>query len=58
MHCIILLPPFESYNFHQFSFPPPFITGEQSLSWLLDTLAEDWGIWLPADAQETIKLYV
>ena len=40
------------------SFPPPFITGKQSLSWLLDTLAEDWGAWLPEDTQETIRLYV
>ena len=37
------------------SFPPPFITGERSNQWLLDALAEQWGSWLPADAQATIK---
>uniref|UniRef100_A0A7M5V677 Sphingomyelin phosphodiesterase n=1 Tax=Clytia hemisphaerica TaxID=252671 RepID=A0A7M5V677_9CNID len=37
------------------SFPPPYITGQQSLSWLLDTLAEDWTTWLPKDTEETIR---
>lgn len=36
------------------SFPPPFITGRLSLSWLLETLADDWTAWLPADTKETI----
>ena len=28
------------------SFPPPFITGENSNSWLLDAAAELWESWL------------
>jgi len=37
------------------SFPPPYITGKESLDWLLETLAEDWSAWLPEETQETIK---
>ena len=37
------------------SFPPPFVTGKDSHQWLRDSLAKNWGRWLPADTQETIK---
>lgn len=44
------------------SFPPPFITGSQSLDWLLDPTMELWGQWLSklpewSDVQQTIKRY-
>ncbi|BFZ21086.1 hypothetical protein BsWGS_24125 [Bradybaena similaris] len=37
------------------SFPPPYITGEHSISWLYDELATSWKHWLPQDAVESIK---
>ncbi|ESP02348.1 hypothetical protein LOTGIDRAFT_92630, partial [Lottia gigantea] len=37
------------------SFPPPFITGNRSISWLYDALAEDWSTWLPNTTISTIK---
>jgi len=37
------------------SFPPPFITGNSSESWLYNTLAKTWSHWLPQSAAPTIK---
>ena len=37
------------------SFPPPYVTGSESDNWLLDTLAEDWSVWLPEHTKATIK---
>lgn len=37
------------------SFPPGFVTGNQSISWLYDTLADTWGKWLPPDTLSTIS---
>ncbi|XP_067935933.1 sphingomyelin phosphodiesterase-like [Watersipora subatra] len=37
------------------SYPPPYVTGNQSESWLYDTLAQTWSHWLPASTMETIK---
>ncbi|XP_062511163.1 sphingomyelin phosphodiesterase-like [Corticium candelabrum] len=37
------------------SYPPPFVTGKNSNSWLLDALAVNWSHWLPKDTQETIR---
>ncbi|GFO01813.1 sphingomyelin phosphodiesterase [Plakobranchus ocellatus] len=31
------------------SFPPPYITGKYSISWLYDALAQSWSNWLPKD---------
>ncbi|RMX37741.1 hypothetical protein pdam_00006577 [Pocillopora damicornis] len=36
------------------SFPPPFITGDNSNQWLRDALANDWIQWLPNDTIPTI----
>jgi sphingomyelin phosphodiesterase len=36
------------------SFPPPFITGYNSLDWLLEGAAKDWSSWLPSDAIDTV----
>ncbi|XP_046336080.2 sphingomyelin phosphodiesterase-like [Haliotis rufescens] len=36
------------------SFPPPEVTGNNSISWLYTVLAESWGTWLPEDARQTI----
>lgn len=38
------------------SFPPPFIRGNHSSAWLYDRMAEEWGAWLPAEAQDTIRI--
>ena len=45
------------------SFPPPFITGSQSLDWLLDPTMQLWGHWLSklpewTQAQQTIMRYI
>lgn len=37
------------------SFPPPYITGKESESWLYDALAKSWTTWLPEETVETIK---
>ncbi|XP_048860802.1 sphingomyelin phosphodiesterase [Brienomyrus brachyistius] len=37
------------------SFPPPFIHGNQSSSWLYNTMAEEWAPWLPPDALHTLR---
>ncbi|XP_064594947.1 sphingomyelin phosphodiesterase-like [Liolophura sinensis] len=37
------------------SFPPPFITGENSISWLYTALADSWKTWLPPETTLTIK---
>ena len=40
------------------SFPPPFITGENSNSWLLDAAAELWDSWLNDPlAKTTVQRY-
>lgn len=36
-------------------FPPPFIHGNRSSSWLYDTMAKEWGHWLPAEALKTVR---
>ena len=37
------------------SFPPPFIHGNRSSTWLYDTMAEEWAPWLPPQALKTIR---
>lgn len=37
------------------SFPPPYITGNQSNEWLLNAFADQWSAWLPPSALETIR---
>ncbi|GAA6232060.1 sphingomyelin phosphodiesterase [Lates japonicus] len=37
------------------SFPPPFIHGNRSSSWLYDTMAEEWSAWLPEQALKTLR---
>ncbi|KAH9405515.1 Sphingomyelin phosphodiesterase [Tyrophagus putrescentiae] len=37
------------------SFPPPEIKGVNSVSWLYDTVAEEWAFWLPEDALQTLR---
>ncbi|XP_065838214.1 sphingomyelin phosphodiesterase-like [Oscarella lobularis] len=38
------------------SFPPPFVTGNDSEAWLYDTLSENWSKdWLPASTVDTIR---
>uniref|UniRef100_H2Y9D1 Sphingomyelin phosphodiesterase n=1 Tax=Ciona savignyi TaxID=51511 RepID=H2Y9D1_CIOSA len=37
------------------SFPPNYITGYNSISWLYDTLAKVWAPWLSPDAIKTVK---
>eukprot|EP01137_Pigoraptor_chileana_P007391 Opistho-2@52926 len=37
------------------SFPPPYITGDDSDDWLLDGLVKSWSSWLPTDTISTIK---
>lgn len=39
------------------SFPPPFVTGEQSEQWLLQSASELWAPWLDKQAQETLLKY-
>uniref|UniRef100_A0A8C4N9Q5 Sphingomyelin phosphodiesterase 1 n=1 Tax=Eptatretus burgeri TaxID=7764 RepID=A0A8C4N9Q5_EPTBU len=39
-----------------FCFPPPFITGNLSSSWLYEDMASKWSRWLPHDALQTIRL--
>lgn len=37
------------------SFPPPFIHGNRSSSWLYETMAEEWSPWLPEQALKTLR---
>lgn len=37
------------------SFPPPFITGNNSEDWLYNRAAKNWLNWLPAETESTIK---
>ncbi|XP_060565615.1 sphingomyelin phosphodiesterase-like [Ruditapes philippinarum] len=37
------------------SFPPPYITGNQSETWLYNNVAKNWLNWLPKDTETTIK---
>lgn len=37
------------------SFPPPFIHGNRSISWLYDTMAEEWAPWLPEQALKSLR---
>ncbi|RUS86483.1 hypothetical protein EGW08_005733, partial [Elysia chlorotica] len=37
------------------SFPPPYISGKYSISWLYDALADAWKNWLPKDALASVK---
>ncbi|XP_036379011.1 sphingomyelin phosphodiesterase [Megalops cyprinoides] len=38
------------------SFPPPFVHGNRSSSWLYDKMAEVWAPWLPPQALQTLRL--
>jgi len=38
-----------------FSFPPPFVPEENSISWLYDELDEHWRRWLPAGVSHTVR---
>ncbi|RWS17697.1 sphingomyelin phosphodiesterase-like protein 2, partial [Dinothrombium tinctorium] len=38
------------------SFPPPDITNSLSISWLYETLAEEWSVWLPPSALRTLRI--
>ncbi|KAJ8402301.1 hypothetical protein AAFF_G00371660 [Aldrovandia affinis] len=37
------------------SFPPPFVHGNRSSSWLYDTMAKEWAPWLPLQALHTLR---
>ncbi|TNN79008.1 Sphingomyelin phosphodiesterase [Liparis tanakae] len=37
------------------SFPPPFIHGNRSSSWLYDTMAKEWAPWLEEQALKTLR---
>ncbi|CAH1238967.1 SMPD1 [Branchiostoma lanceolatum] len=37
------------------SFPPPFVTGKDSISWLYDALAETWTHWTPVSTKTNIE---
>ncbi|XP_005101263.2 sphingomyelin phosphodiesterase [Aplysia californica] len=37
------------------SFPPPYVKGNNSITWLYDALADSWKNWLPASALETVR---
>lgn len=37
------------------SFPPPFVHGNRSTSWLYETMAEEWAPWLPEQALKTLR---
>jgi sphingomyelin phosphodiesterase len=36
-------------------FPPPFIKGNRSSSWLYEAMAKAWEPWLPAEALQTLR---
>lgn len=37
------------------SFPPPFVHGNRSSSWLYDTMAKEWAQWLSEEALKTLR---
>ncbi|KAK2879667.1 sphingomyelin phosphodiesterase [Channa argus] len=37
------------------SFPPPFVRGNRSSSWLYDAMADEWVTWLPEQALKTLR---
>uniref|UniRef100_A0A2C9JLN6 Sphingomyelin phosphodiesterase n=1 Tax=Biomphalaria glabrata TaxID=6526 RepID=A0A2C9JLN6_BIOGL len=37
------------------SFPPPYVTNNESIAWLYDALADQWKQWLPTGALETVR---
>lgn len=39
------------------SFPPPFIHGNRSSSWLYNTMAEEWSPWLSEQAVKTLRWF-
>ena len=41
--------------FIYFSFPPPFVEGNMSISWLYETLVTNWTVWLPESTKHTIN---
>lgn len=38
-----------------FSFPPPFVPEENSISWLYNELDKHWRLWLPAGVSHTVR---
>lgn len=40
------------------SFPPPFVHGNRSSSWLYDAMAEEWSPWLPEQALKTLRFLI
>ncbi|XP_054829486.1 sphingomyelin phosphodiesterase isoform X1 [Eublepharis macularius] len=38
------------------SFPPPYVSGNQSSAWLYDAMALAWSAWLPPEALATLRL--
>jgi hypothetical protein len=40
-----------------YSFPPDFITGNNSEAWYYGALAESWSTWLPKDTLSDIMRY-
>ena len=40
-----------------YSFPPDFITGDNSEAWYYGALAESWSTWLPKDTLTDIMRY-
>lgn len=43
------------YIYALFSFPPPFVPEENSISWLYDELDKHWRRWLPAGVSHTVR---
>ncbi|KAM9332450.1 sphingomyelin phosphodiesterase isoform 2-T2 [Pholidichthys leucotaenia] len=37
------------------SFPPPFVHGNRSSTWLYNAMAEEWAPWLPQQALKTLR---
>ena len=48
---------FKKYFFLKifFSFPPPEVKGDLSISWLYDEFAKQWSYWLPPEAIKTLR---
>lgn len=42
-------------TFLYFSFPPPLVPEENSISWLYDDLDKQWRHWLPAGVSHTVR---
>lgn len=36
------------------SFPPPYVTGRESESWMYNAVAKSWANWLPPETRDTI----